>query len=550
MLSGDALTTENINLPAGRVRGSVIDRPAIKSHNRQSDGASTVTARGHQHEHQTPDLTTNSGQNVKARSTTRRSRGHVMKMVTMTIDIAAAIVAVVVANAALGEVGPTAAQKYTLLSIAAPFFFLATFAQQGLYMSRHISRRADELRRLFNAAALGTIVLAAASVVLKLQVASTWLVIVGSVTLILAGGCREGIRRFIVHQRASGKLSRRVLLVGGNREADELLVMLSHAAELGYSVVGRVSDDVVDDGSMTGPSSVSESGSAPLLNGAEPPWLGHTDDVLEIAEANGISGVVVATTDIGLETANRLVRQLTNAGLYVEMSSAMRDIASRRVTVRPLGRYPVMTVEPIVSNGWRASLKRCFDVTLSILILTILSPIMIAAALAIRLTDGPGVLFRQTRVGRNGKEFTVYKLRTMVHNAEELLPSLKASNEAAGPMFKMTDDPRVTRVGAFLRTTSLDEVPQFLNVIRGEMSLVGPRPALPSEAEQWDDDLRERLRVKPGITGNWQVNGRFTASFEDYQRLDMYYVDNWSIITDLVIIAKTIPAVLKRNGAA
>jgi len=179
-----------------------------------------------------------------------------------------------------------------------------------------------------------------------------------------------------------------------------------------------------------------------------------------------------------------------------------------------------------------------------------IAPILIAAAIVVRLTSGRGVLFTQTRVGRNGAPFTVYKLRTMVHGAESMLPELMARNEAAGPMFKMADDPRVTTVGKFLRKTSIDELPQLLNVVKGDMSLVGPRPALPHEAIQWNDDLKERLRVKPGMTGNWQVNGRFTASLEDYERLDLYYVDNWSLVTDLVILAKTIPAVLRRNGAA
>lgn len=472
----------------------------------------------------------------------RNRRSRALKFATISSDTLAVLAAAAFAYSELGNVGQTAQFKYLSLSVIAPVIFVLTFAQQGLYVSRRISRRADELRRLFNAAALGTIVLAAASVLIDLNASSIWLITVGGISLVLAGAGREGLRRFITHQRASGRLARRVLLVGGNREADELLSMLSHAAELGYEVVGRISDESVTSG---GPLAEKH-----RVTAGEPPWLGYTHEILEVAESYDVSGVIVATTDIDLETANVLVRQLTNAGIYIEMSSAMRDIASRRVTIRPLGRYPIMTVEPVVNNGWRAALKRCFDISLSVMILMILSPIMLLAALAIRITDGHEVFFRQTRVGRNGKEFTVFKLRTMVHNAEELLPALLEQNEAAGPMFKMTDDPRVTRVGSFLRKTSLDEVPQFLNVIRGEMSLVGPRPALPSEAEQWDDDLRERLRVKPGITGNWQVNGRFTASLEDYQRLDMFYVDNWSIITDLVILGKTIPAVLKRNGAA
>lgn len=472
----------------------------------------------------------------------RNRRSRAMKAASISVDMAAVLIATVFAYSQLHHVSQNSQYKYLGLSIAAPIIFVLTFAQQGLYISRRISRRADELRRLFNAAALGTIMLAAASVVIDLNASSIWLVTVGGISLVLSGIGREGLRRFITRQRTSGRLARRVLLVGGNKEADELLSMLSHAAELGYEVIGRISDEPTTTSRVVGQANGTST--------VEPPWLGYSDDILTVAEAHDVSGVIVATTDIDLETANRLVRQLTNAGIYIEMSSAMRDIASRRVTIRPLGRYPIMTVEPVVSNGWRAALKRCFDVVMSVMVLTALSPILLASALAIRITEGPGVFFRQTRVGRYGKEFTVFKLRTMVHNAEAMLPELLEQNEAAGPMFKMTDDPRVTKVGSFLRKTSLDEVPQFLNVIRGEMSLVGPRPALPSEAEQWDDDLRERLRVKPGITGNWQVNGRFTASLEDYQRLDMYYVDNWSIITDLVIIGKTIPAVLKRNGAA
>jgi lipopolysaccharide/colanic/teichoic acid biosynthesis glycosyltransferase len=159
------------------------------------------------------------------------------------------------------------------------------------------------------------------------------------------------------------------------------------------------------------------------------------------------------------------------------------------------------------------------------------------------------VLFRQERVGRNGVNFTVFKLRTMVADAEDRLAELSEFNEAAGPMFKMKNDPRVTTVGRFLRATSIDELPQLFNVINGDMSLVGPRPALPSEAAQWDESLRERLRVRPGITGMWQVSGRFTASIETYARLDLYYVDNWSLVTDVAIILKTIPAVLRRDGA-
>ena len=158
-------------------------------------------------------------------------------------------------------------------------------------------------------------------------------------------------------------------------------------------------------------------------------------------------------------------------------------------------------------------------------------------------------MFHQERVGKDGVPFRLHKLRTMVPDAEERLAELKALNEASGPMFKMADDPRVTRVGRFIRATSIDELPQLWNVVRGDMSLVGPRPALPHETEEWDSLLAQRLRVKPGITGMWQVHGRSDTSFEDYTRLDLYYVDNWSLTTDLAIMLKTVPAVVFRQGA-
>ncbi|MEI2640118.1 MAG: sugar transferase [Microthrixaceae bacterium] len=476
---------------------------------------------------------------------------------TKSSRIKAALICSDIASVALGAVlsfgllhktaAPPTTTELGLITLAAVLAFLLTFAQQGLYNSRHISRRAEELRRMVNAAALGTIGVAALFSFLDSDPDPGALLALCAISLVVSGVGREVLRRIIRSQRVSGRLSRPVILVGSNREARELHEMLSDSSELGYDVVGRVSDnlageslDSMDNGEHQGGSGWDSSS----------PWLGTTDNILDIVRSSGATGVVVATTDIDLETANRLVRTLTNEGIYVEMSSAMRDIATRRVTIRPLGRYPVMSVEPAENNGWRSTFKRCFDIILSCMILMVLSPLLIAAMLAIRITSGPGVFFRQVRVGRNGDQFTVFKLRTMVPNAESLLTDLWDQNEAAGPMFKMTNDPRVTRVGRLLRKTSMDEVPQFFNVIRGEMSLVGPRPALPSEAIQWDDDLRERLRVKPGITGNWQVNGRYTSSLEDYQRLDMFYVDNWSLVTDLVIMAKTIPAVLKRNGAA
>jgi lipopolysaccharide/colanic/teichoic acid biosynthesis glycosyltransferase len=181
--------------------------------------------------------------------------------------------------------------------------------------------------------------------------------------------------------------------------------------------------------------------------------------------------------------------------------------------------------------------------------LALTAPILAAVAVAVKLDSRGPMIFRQVRVGRDSEPFSVLKVRTMVVDAEDRLAELREQNEADGPLFKMANDPRVTRVGRLLRVTSLDELPQLWNVLRGDMSLVGPRPALPHETEEWDALLTQRLRVKPGITGMWQVSGRSDTSFEDYTRLDLYYVDNWSLATDLAILAKTIPVVLLRRGA-
>jgi exopolysaccharide biosynthesis polyprenyl glycosylphosphotransferase len=432
--------------------------------------------------------------------------------------------------------GATPTSSIVMAFIGLPVWSLL-FAQQGLYQSRRIGRRMEEFRLVVNASLAGVIVLAFMSVAFQEPMSRAWLGLVFVLVISLVALEREVLRRSIGGLRRRGMLIRRVLIVGENAEAQELAEMVRACPELGYEVVGFVAE---------GPG-------GPLLDlNSERnlgPYLGSADHVLDMVHETDANGVVVATTGIDKDSANRLVRQLTRSGLYVEMTSAVRDISTSRMTVRNLGRYPMVCVEPVAGVSWRTFAKRAFDLMVASVALLVVSPVLILAALAIRVTSGRGVLFRQERVGRDGVLFTVFKLRTMVTDAEARLDELRAHNEAAGPMFKMKDDPRVTPVGRFLRKTSIDELPQLFNVIRGDMSLVGPRPALPSEAAQWDETLRERLRVQPGITGMWQVSGRFTASLETYARLDLYYVDNWSMVTDVAIILKTIPAVLRRHGA-
>jgi exopolysaccharide biosynthesis polyprenyl glycosylphosphotransferase len=279
------------------------------------------------------------------------------------------------------------------------------------------------------------------------------------------------------------------------------------------------------------------------------PVLGDFDDTLAVLQQVRASGAIIATSAIDGATANALARDLMDKGFHVELTSGLTDIASERLIARPLGRRPVLYIEPVRRVGWRAVAKRLFDIVVSGSLLLLTLPVLVVSAVLIKLGSPGPVFFRQQRLGKNGTPFEVLKLRTMVDGADEMVEDLQEHNEADGPLFKVREDPRITRIGGFLRRTSIDELPQLWNVLRGEMSIVGPRPALLRETAGWTPELALRLRVKPGITGMWQVNGRSASSFEDYVRHDLYYVHNWSLLTDLAIVCKTIPTVLLRKGA-
>ncbi|HZQ28509.1 MAG TPA: sugar transferase, partial [Acidimicrobiales bacterium] len=289
--------------------------------------------------------------------------------------------------------------------------------------------------------------------------------------------------------------------------------------------------------------------------GANPAWadglpvVDHHTKLAEQLRLLGAAGVLIATSDVDPATTNRLARRLVDAGIHVELSSSLMDIDAERLSVRPLGRFPVMYVEPVKRRGAPAVAKRAFDLAGATIGMLLTAPLWLVVAVAIKVDSRGPILFRQERVGRRGRRFSVYKFRTMVADAEELLIDLREANEADGPLFKVRHDPRVTTVGRFLRKLSLDELPQLLNVLRGQMSLVGPRPALPREVTQWGPELFDRLRVQPGITGMWQVKGRSDSSFAEYQRWDLYYVDNWSLWRDLSILVRTVPVVLSSEGA-
>lgn len=398
-------------------------------------------------------------------------------------------------------------------------------ARAKLYVARFITRRSDEVRRILGAVSLAVSCVAVVGFLADLKIGRLWLGLSALFVVTALIIERDIVRRRFETMRESGQRRRRVLMIGDNEESRLLSRMFSEEPKLGYDIVGTV-----DPSKVQNPNEL-------------------TTQVLATARNADALGVVVAASGISTGASNRLIRDLVDAGIHVELSSTLADIDPGRLTVRPLGRFPVVYVEPVQRNGWRAFAKRSFDFVMAAGAIVAFSPLLAVIALWVRRgSEGP-IVFRQSRVGQDGVPFDVLKFRTMVVDAEEILKELGEENEGSGPLFKMKDDPRVTKAGAFLRKTSLDELPQFFNVVKGEMSLVGPRPALASEMVAWDQDLYGRLRVKPGITGMWQVSGRSGTTFEEYTRLDLYYVDNWSLVVDLSILARTIPAVLKSEGA-
>lgn len=458
----------------------------------------------------------------------------VVKALVMAADVVAIVLGLVLgfgASRAIVSTARTAPTSNLLIAVLGLPLWLLIFSRYRLYSSRCVSIRLVELGRIVHATLAGCLAMAAVAFLTKLPIQRSWLLLCFPCVLVVACLEREVVRAVFGRVRRNGGLMRRVVLVGANDEAGSIREITEQFPNLGYQIVG-----IVDDGS------------ARML--CDDPVGGRLEDVLELVRTTSASGVIVATTAVTSVASNRLVRELIDAGIHVELTSSLRDIDAERLVVRQLGPLSTVYIEPIRRGGWRAAAKRIFDVTCSLAVLIAAAPVLLLITVAIMLDSRGGPLFSQDRVGKDGKPFTVYKFRTMVTNAESLLPALRSRNEADGPLFKLTDDPRVTKVGKWLRRLSVDEVPQLWNILKGEMSLVGPRPALYQEMEEWSPELlRSRLRVRPGLTGMWQVSGRSSLSFADYVRLDLYYVDNWSLWRDLAIVAKTIPEALRQHGA-
>jgi len=355
----------------------------------------------------------------------------------------------------------------------------------------------------------------------------------GVISLGLVSLARVVERSVLVRRYRQGKGVHRVLIVGADEVGRSVMRVVVARPDLGYQIVGFVDDDPERSATDIGRYRA----------------LGTTDKLPEVLRQEAIDEVIIALPWGDPQKIMRIVHLCERQNTAVRIVPDLFQMTLSRVVIENLDGIALLSLREPALLGWQIALKRLIDVLVAGAGLLFLAPLFGVLAIAIKL-DSPGpVIFRQTRLGRNGKPFTCFKFRSMYVDAEARLEALRAKNEASGPIFKMRDDPRRTRMGKFLRRTSMDELPQLWNVLKGEMSLVGPRPPIPSEVEAYEPWHCRRLEVRPGITGLWQVSGRSNLTFDEMVLLDIYYIENWSPTLDLRILLRTIPTVLFARGA-
>ncbi|MDD5594062.1 MAG: sugar transferase [Candidatus Margulisbacteria bacterium] len=410
-------------------------------------------------------------------------------------------------------------ERYLSVLIFVTLLWLAVFKLVGLYENKKFTALVDEIATLFGAVTLSTFILLGMLFLYRelwfsrLVILNVWWIAFVSLSLLrffilLAGRA--------LHYRGLGV--RRTLILGAGEIGRTLAEKMNLDQGLGYRVVGII----------------------------EPDDLSQIKDIIQKQK---VDEVIIAGTDIPAERTLDIITECERFGVEFKIVPGILELIASRVDVDELAGVPLLTVSEIRLKGLNALIKRTMDIIIAGLGLLILTPFFLLIALLIKLTSPGPVFYAQTRTGLDGKPFSMFKFRSMIAGADEIFPQLEARSEVEGHLFKMKDDPRVTRLGRFMRRFSIDELPQLLNVFFGQMSLVGPRPPLPREVVKYNAWHKKRLRVRPGITGPWQVSGRSHLPFDDMVRLDIYYIENWSLWLDLKILLRTVPVVLTARGA-
>ena len=431
-------------------------------------------------------------------------------------------------------VGSTAEPRFFVIAYwLLPLTWLLVLWGNGAYDRRYLGIGTDEYKRVVRAAVIVVSIVSVLALMFKTSLSRMAVFTALAVAGLLICVFRMLARQALHLLRRRGRAVQRLLLVGSYPESLEVHRVVTRASQAGLRPVGIYLTE-----------------GAASVRGLETPVPTFANrDIVDLAadlDADTIAVCGTASAEPG--QLRRLAWQLEGTGRDLVVAPQLTDIAGPRVHIRPVEGLPLLHVEEPTLAGVSWLVKSVIDRLVALCLLVVLTPVFLVIAICVKATSPGPVFFRQPRVGMEGKTFRCWKFRTMYIDAEERQAALLMDNESDGLLFKIKDDPRVTSAGSFLRRTSLDELPQLINVLKGEMSLVGPRP-LPAENGDFLGDVRRRLLVRPGITGLWQVSGRSDLSWDDAVRLDLYYVDNWSLTTDLQILLRTVAVVLRRQGA-
>jgi exopolysaccharide biosynthesis polyprenyl glycosylphosphotransferase len=416
------------------------------------------------------------------------------------------------------------------------------FSAAGLYGSKRLSSRWEEIRDILGATTLGTIIVGMSALVFHIWVVNrVFLALFWGSSTVLVVLSRIVIRAFLANARRHGRNQRNLLVIGTNARATTLAERIQEKPELGYRILGFADEDWsgMDDFKKQGHNLVADLESLPAY-----------------VRRNVVDEIVLALPIRSFHTlASRIAWVCEQQGITVRFMPNIFDLKEGKQRTDEFGAGDALiSHDSTIADAWGLAVKRAIDVVVSTTAIVVLSPVLVLTAILIKLTAPGPIFFVQKRLGRNKRMFDIYKFRTMVVDAEVRLKDIEHQNEASGPVFKIKNDPRITPLGRFLRKTSIDELPQLFNVLKGDMSLVGPRPLQVRDYELFDnfceDWQRKRFSVRPGITCLWQIKGRSSTTFEKWMELDLQYIRNWSLWLDLEILAKTVPAVLKGSGAA
>jgi exopolysaccharide biosynthesis polyprenyl glycosylphosphotransferase len=417
-----------------------------------------------------------------------------------------------------------------------PVLWVGVIMAARSYEERFLWVGPDEFQRVFFAAVLQLAAVGTLSWAFRLELARGFVVVALPLAALLTLANRYGQRQRVHRRRAAGEFMQTAIIVGHRNGVVALHEQIEREAYHGYRVIGC----------CLPPAGQGEQSTD--FHGL--PVLGTLDEVVDVVRRFEVDTVaVLPSEELDGPALRRLGWDLEKTAAELLLAPAVTEIAGTRVRIRPVAGLPLLHMERPELRGVRRFTKESFDRTSAAVGVLLLLPVLLLVGLAVGLTSRGGVFFRQERVGRDGQTFQMLKFRSMVAGADRLVPDLASGSDGNGVLFKLRADPRITRVGKVLRRYSLDELPQLLNVVRGDMSLVGPRPPLPAEVERYGFDMRRRFLVKPGITGLWQVSGRSDLSWDDSVRIDVRYVENWSLAFDFMILWKTVGAVFRGSGA-